>query len=416
MQPNLIPNPDFQNGLENWEGTPVGVTLVASGSKRFVTLTGTDTSAAICSDPFAVIPGARYFVEVERPLKGDLELQVLSADHAVKLAIGDEFIPRNSPVRLQLTAKKGGKAAISRVSVVPVGERLLLTGVRSDVYFTPEGKPFRILASVTNVGSEQVIGATATLTALHHSLVEEHKGTQRIPALQIGESHNLEWAIKGQSRALAEYLISIEYGGREIRSSGSTVRHRPSPPSVRSLRSVEGNKKWFTVASRSLRLTARETDADFGPAHLSDESGKSTFGVLHQFLRIVSLEGEILPMWSKVRRISGGKAELNGENSFVSWTIEVSPNLRENSIQIELILRPKRRLVNQMIEFGPLESATEELSIEWTESSQISFEVDAPTLSYSAFRSGPMNFSPGAVVRASAVLRKKIEGLVRATP
>ncbi len=412
MRQNLIPNPDFQDGLIFWEGTPVGVTLVDMGRQRYVQLIGTETIAAICSDPIEIVIGATYRFEVDRALKSGFTIQVLSENFQMKVENGDEVVLHASPIRVQITAGKKEKAFISRVSVVPIGKRVNLTEVRTNAWFVDAGKPFRILANVHNVGSEVVSGASANLVTRHHKLAEEHKASIKIPDISVGESVPIEWTILSQSRAYSEFRIDLTSGGETVSATEGTLRHKPGPPEVRSLKSVEGNKRWFTVSTRKIRFTARETDADFGPVHIGDEVGKKTYGVIHHLCRILLDGDENVNLWFKVKSVMGSKVELISDSKKCFASLTLFPDLREGGIGIDLIVKPKVRLRRCQLEIGPFEFL-EDMPLQWIPASNSIDSIEEHGEVLYGIRTVVRDFAPGTNYKLSGILKEQISGIVR---
>jgi hypothetical protein len=428
---NLIPNPDFAQGMGSWEATPGGVTLVQTHAKRFVLLAGQRRAAAICSDPVEVVPGAAYRLVVERAIPGEVQVLLLSREAARQAAPDDEFVAWDTPIRVQLTTPAGKRAGVSRVTLEPVGARLEMSCVRDTVAFVEPGAEFEILVEVENTGSDVVSGATATLIAPYHDLAEEHRDLIRVPPLTPGETATLSWLIAKQHRASAGFEIRLEYGTNNQVLAGATLRHRPSAPERKTLKSVDGGWQWFTISSRGLRLTAHETDFDYGPMLLTDEKAKRDLGVIQRIGRIVHKDGAA-DLWSRKRRITPAGIQMTGHNDIAEWEVEIRPEHRLKGILLGIRLGPKRRIAEAHLELAPFQTLlplTEraggfvvgapgaESHLVWSVSGGV--EMRTRVLARAgvvALVSGRTPLLPGRMQRIEAVLHRFEGGIISADP
>lgn len=352
---NLVPNAGFEQGLGGWEATPGGVALVQTHTKRFVMLAGERRAAAICSDPIEVTPGATYHLWVERAIPGDVQVLLLSRQGIRPATPDTEFVAWDTPIRIQLTTPAGKRAGVSRVVIEPVGPRLELSSARDTIAFIEPGQEYEILVEVENTGSEPVSNATATLLAPYHDLAEEHRDLVRVPSLNPGETTTLSWLISKQHRASAPFEVRLEHGLRNQTLSGATLRHRPRLPERKTLKSVDGGWQWFTLASRGLRLTAHETDFDYGPMLLTDEKAKRDLGVIQRIGRILHRGGGT-DLWSRKRRITPAGIQLFGHNDLAEWEVELRPEHRLKGLMLSLRLTPKRRIADAHLELAPFQT------------------------------------------------------------
>lgn len=364
MRENLIPNPDFEQGLLGWEATPGNVSLVDAPSGRTVLLRPGKGIAAICSDPIDVLPGARYLLEVGYRLPVKCEIAVLGRNGVVAPAQDGEVVAEESPVRVQITARGGPNAGISFVRMEPVGPRFKVLEVSSSYPFTLPGAPFEISCAFTNTGSATTPSGFAHLRAEHLDLVEEHKAEQAIEPLAIGEIGRVAWLIGRQRRALARFEISLEAGPAKVSVSNTCVKHIPRPPAADTLKSVVQARGWYSVGTRGLRLTGHETDMDYSPVHVGDDMGRTTFGVLDHIAQLSVAGSDLIPLWSKLARGGAGQIELRGANDLARWTIGLRPNHRDHGIEFEVKLQPRRRLDSASILMGPLRLAPGALGLE----------------------------------------------------
>jgi hypothetical protein len=352
---NLIPNGSFETGLSEWEATPSGVTLIKTEAKRFVMLQAGTRSAAICSDPIAVEPGAAYIVEIERALRGDCEVAVISPNELLKPDHAGEVVPSEDKVRVQVTARPGEKVGIAKVLLVPVGERLHIEAVRSTAGFRKSGEPFEILCEIKNTGSQRVGSAVARLISDSHELLEEHRGDQPVAAIGVGESRTVSWPIRKQKTAYADFQIEVEYSGVSERARGSTLRHLPKPPDVKPNSAIATGRRWFSVGSRALRITAHETDLEYGPAVLTTASGEEA-GIFPALAQLVMSSGSVLPLWSKVKSSGPGGVELAGKNEYLEWSMTLAPDVATKGVGVELRASARKRLVGATLEILPFQT------------------------------------------------------------
>jgi hypothetical protein len=364
---NLIPNADFAQGLRGWDCTPTGVTLVSSERKRFVLLNGGRLAAAICSDPIEVLPGAHYILRVERALPGECQLAMISRERVLEPDLNEEVVPQESPVRIQVTAPKGKKVGVSRVALEPVGYRLKIQNVRTTYMFVPPQSPFEILCDLKNTGSEPIRGAVAILYSDSLRLSEEYRHTLTLPEIPIGGGVTGKWLVLSQTRALAKFQIEIQYEGGVVTTEGVTLKHTPRLPPTSLLSSIAGGARWFSIGSRGLRVTAHETDMDFGPLLVSLDKGRNfhptPLGVLHHIAQVVASDGTRYPLWSRLKRRAPRGIELAGKNSVAEWRLHLAPEHAERGIVFRLNLRILRRLAmtpgapsTAWVEFGPFQT------------------------------------------------------------
>lgn len=417
---NLIPNGSFETGLSEWEATPSGVTLIKTEAKRFVMLQAGTRSAAICSDPIEVQPGASYVVEIERAMRGDCEIAVISPNDLLRPNHSGEIIPSDDKVRVQITARPGEKVGIAKVLMVPVGERLQIEGVRSTASFRKTGDPFEILCEVRNTGSKTVGSAVARLITDQHELVEEHGGEQPLAAIDVGESRSIGWPVRKQKGAYSTFKIEIEYAGRNERATGSTLRHLPKPPDVKPGAAIASGRRWYSVGSRALRMTAHETDLDYGPALLTSASGDE-IGIFPALAQLVLPGGSVVPLWSKVRQASPSGVELVGRNEWMEWTLTLRPDVATRGVGIELKAMPRKRIAGAVLELLPFQTLApltdqgaslsialpkERLQLAWNASSaRLEFKrKTAPDSGLVVLRSEPFTLTPGLLRVVASVL------------
>lgn len=345
----------------------MGVTLVSSERKRFVVLNGGRLPAAICSEPIEVLPGAHYTLRVERALPGECQLALISRERVIEPDLSEEVVPQESPVRIQVTAPTGKKVGVSRVALEPVGYRLKIQSVRSTYMFVPPGTPFEILCDLKNTGSEPIRSALATLYSDSLQLSEEYRHTLSLPEIPVGDRVTGRWLVLKQTKALATFQIEIQYEGGVTTTTGVTLKHTPRLPSAFVLPSIAGGARWFSVGSRGLRVTAHETDLDFGPLLVSLDKGKNSqpapLGVLHHIAQLVAEDGTRYPLWARLKRRSHSGIELAGKNTVAEWRLLLTPEHAERGIAFRLHLRILRRLATTpgapptaWIEFGPFQT------------------------------------------------------------
>lgn len=428
---SLVPNADFQAGMANWEATPGGVTLVQTHAKRFVMLAGERRAAAICSDPVDVAPGATYRLLVERAIPGEVQVLLLSREEARPATADSEFVAWDTPIRVQLTTPAGKRAGVSRITLEPVGARLLMSNVRDTSAFVEPGSEFEILVEVENTGSEAVTGATATLVAPYHDLSEEHRDLVRVPTLTPGEAATLAWLISKQHRASAPFEVRLEYGIKSQTLAGATLRHRPRPPERKTLKSVDGGWQWFTIASRGLRLTGHETDFDYGPMLVTDDKLKRELGVIQRIGRIIHQDGAS-DLWSRKRRITPAGILLVGQNDLAEWEVEIRPEHRLRGILLGLRFTPRRRIADAHLELAPfqtLQSLQEEVGgfvvgppgtsshLAWSLNAQFELRTRVlPRAGVVVIVSRRLPLLPGRTLRVDAVLHRFEGGIMGAEP
>jgi hypothetical protein len=258
-------------------------------------------------------------------------------------------IPTEDKVRVQLTAKPGEKVGIAKVLLTPVGERLQIENVRSTAGFRKTGEPFEILCEVRNTGSKAVASAVARLVSNQHDLVEEHRHDKPIAAIEVGGSRRLSWPVIKQRMALAPFTVEVEYSQGTIRATGSTLRHLPKPPAVNPTSAVATGRRWFSVSSRVLRLTAHETDLDYSPALLTTVSG-AEIGIVPALAQLVLPGGSVVPLWSKLKQSAPGGVELAGKNQWMEWTMVLKADVASRGVGIELKAMGKKRMPRMRLE------------------------------------------------------------------
>ena len=425
---NLIPNGSFETGLSEWEATPSGVTLIKTEAKRFVMLHAGTRSAAICSDPIDVTPGASYVVEIERAMRGDCELAVISPGQLMKPDHAGEVVPSEDKVRVQITARPGEKVGIAKVLMVPVGERLAIEGVRSTAGFRKSGEPFEIMCEIRNTGSKSVGSAVVRLISDQHEFLEEHRAEQPLAAIEVGKSRTVSWPIRKQRASFSGFEIEIEYSGGTEKAKGSTLKHLPKPPDVKPNSAIAGGRRWISVGSRSLRITAHETDLDYGPALLTTASGDEA-GVFPALAQLVLPGGSVLPLWSKVKNSSAAGVELAGKNEWLEWTLLLSPDVATKGVGFELKASGRKRLQNAVLELLPFQTLSpmqeeggalrlalpkDALGLQWeAKSPKLGFStVTSPASGLITLRSEPFTLMPG-LLRASAQVMPAARAIAR---
>ncbi|MGI8923546.1 MAG: hypothetical protein ACR2HJ_05810 [Fimbriimonadales bacterium] len=424
---NLIPNGSFEAGLSEWESTPSGVTFVRNETKRFVMLAGESHSAAICSEPLTVVPGAAYHVEVERAIRGDCDLAVIGANSLLKPDQSGEVVPTEGRVRVQVTARPGHHVGIARVLVMPVGARARILNIRSTAAFRQPGKPFEILCDIRNTGSEVIDSQIARLVTTHHDLVEEHRHEVRVRMLEVGDSTGVSFPILKQRGAYSPFEIEYEYPGGVIKAEGATLRHVPSAEG-RPVQSVVSGRRWYSVGSRSLRMTAHETDLDFGPALLTTDDG-AELGILQQLGQLVPSSGGSIPFWSKVKGVTPRGVELGGSNEFAKWTLLMSADHASKGIAVELKLTGRKRLTNVNLEMLPFQTmlplaltggsvvvtaAKSKLPLAWRSAGRLQLALEVSEESgLAVMRSGQITLTPATLMRATAIINPAERAIVR---
>ena len=425
---NLIPNGSFEAGLNEWESTPSGVTFVRNEAKRFVMLAAEKHSAAICSEPIELVSGASYHVEVERAIRGDCDVSVIGRETLLHPDASGEIVAAESPVRVQVTAKPGHRVGLARVLVMPVGPRARILNVRSTSAFRKPGEQFKVLCDVRNTGSEPLTMGLARLLTEKHVLGEEHKQEIRLPEIPLGGTAEAMWVIASQRMALAPFSIEAEFANGVVKAEGATLRHVPRLPPTKVMQSVGGAKRWFTVGSRGLRLTAHETDLDFGPALLTAGS-EMELGVLHHLAQIALPGGGALPLWSVMKRITPGGVFLGGKNDVAEWSMTVRPEHAAKGIVVELNLSPKRRIVGASLEMLPfqtpmrlrveggwplIQTAKEAVRLGFSCNCKVPFLQEVSQASgLVVLRSEILNLMPGMPVRAVAKIFRPESSIIR---
>jgi len=425
---NLIPNGSFEAGLSEWEATPSGVTLVKTETKRFVMLRAGTRSAAICSDPIPVMPGASYVVEIERAMRGDCDISVISPGALLHPDHLGEVIPTEDKVRVQLTAKPGEKVGIAKVLLTPVGERLHIENVRSTAGFRKTGDPFEILCEVRNTGSKAIGSAVGRLVSSQHDLVEEHGHEVPIATIDVGGSQRLAWLVSKQKLALAPFSIEVEYSQGTVRATGSTLRHLPKPPAVKPTSAIATGRRWFSVGSRALRLTAHETDLDYSPGLLSTTTG-AEIGIIPALAQLVLPGGGVAPLWSKLKQAAPGGIELVGRNEWMEWTLVLRADVASRGVALDLKAMGKKRLPGVRLELlsfqtmVPMSFANGVVKLDASkESVRLAWRASAPRNEFNlvaaaapglaVMQSGPFTLSPG-LLRATAAILPADTAIVR---
>jgi hypothetical protein len=312
MPGNLIPNADFSSGLQDWECTPSGTSLVETAGKRFVMLAGQKSPAAICSDPVEVVPNAAYKLWVEKAVRGDATLSMISRSGVVSPDGAEEVVPTETPVRVQVTSAAGKRAGIARVVLEPVGRRLKLESLRTTALFATPGEPFVIFCGVRNTGSEAVSDGTVELRGEHLIMLEEFRYPVPVPPLAVGESALIKWEVITQRRAVAQFAIELLYDNQSATISGSTLKHKPRDLDKPSQQNVAGGRRWFSVGPSATRVVAHETDLGFGPLLVTSPLDKAVLGVLHQPAQLVLGSGQIIPLFAEMKKVSARGIELSG--------------------------------------------------------------------------------------------------------
>lgn len=424
---NLVPNGSFEHGLSEWEATP-GVTLIKTEAKRFVMLQAGTRSAALCSDPIPVLPGAAYAVEVERALRGDCEIAVISPSTLLRPDHAGEVIPVEDKVRVQITAKPGSKVGIAKVLLVPVGERLEIENLRSTAGFRRSGDNFEILCEVRNTGSRVVAGAMARLITDQHMLAEEHRSEQPVAAIEVGGVRRLSWPVAKQRIAYAPFEVEVEYAGGLERAKAATLRHVPRPPDVKPAAGAASGRRWYSVSSRALRLTAHDTDLDYGPGLLTTAAG-TELGVIEAPIRLLLPGGSSLPLWSKLKQVTAAGVELGGRNEWLEWSLLLRTDVQSRGIGLEWKAMGRKRLAGVRVEALPfhtesamvveggavaIDAPKERTRLRWSAAmprNEFAFFA-FPESGMASMRSEPFVLSPG-LTRVTASIAPAVGSLAR---
>lgn len=425
---NLIPNGSFEAGLKQWESTPSGVTFIKNETKRFVMLAAERHSAAICSVPISVVPGAAYRVEVERAIRGDCDISVIGKETLLRPDASGEIVAQEERVRVQVTARPGNRVGVGRVLVRPVGPRARLLNLRSTVAFRKPGTPFEILCEIRNTGSAPIVGAAIRFESEKHVLLEDHKQEIHPPDVAVGGAEQVSWQIAAQRTANAPYRIVLEYAGGRVETEGATLKHVPRLPETKPVQSVAGSKKWFTVGTRAIRLTAHETDLDFGPSLLTTAEGYE-LGVVHAPAQIALARGGIVPLMSEVKAVGAGGVDLEGRNPLAEWSLSIRPQHSSRGITLDLRIHPRKRVPEANLEIAPFQSTLPlrfregriflpapkgDVRLGWKYSGKLKMEFEvSEASSLAVLRSELVTLTPAIPIRITATLHPAESAIIR---
>jgi hypothetical protein len=231
-----------------------------------------------------------------------------------------------------------------------------------------------------------------------------------LSAIDVGDARSVVWPVRKQKASYASFEIEVEYAGGSERAVGSTLRHLPKPPDVKQSAGVATGRRWFSVASRALRLTAHETDLDYGPCMLSSASG-TEIGIVTAFAQLVLPNGSVLPLWSKLKERGANGLVLAGRNDWLEWSLLVRADVASKGVGIELKTLGRKRLPGTHLEVLPFQTMEpmsirdtlvivrapkEQVGLAWTASSpRLSFEfVAKPGSGLVALKSERFTLSP----------------------
>ncbi len=351
----MLENGDFHAGLQHWEATPNGVSLVSTANSRMLLLAGESSDAAVRSMPIAAKAGARYRIATQIRLAGEFEIRLLDEKSEQIPDSEGEFVANSDRVIVQLRCKRGSQIGISKVSLLPVGPRVVIRSVRDTYPFTKLDEPFQLIAELVNEGSETIERAAIRFIGSSHKLFEEHKQEQQFGPLRVGERIEIGWTIAGQRRAVSPFAIELEYAGRTAKHEGFTLRHRPARPDDRVVASVVASRRMVSIANRSLRITARETDLDLGMALVSDERARVDLGILRQLAQL-RIGSAVMPLWSAFKKATTLQAELVGKNQHAEWALKLYPDHFERAVMLEVRYKLSRRTENVSLELFPFQT------------------------------------------------------------
>lgn len=397
--------------------------------KRFVMLAGQKSAAAICSDPVAVIASAAYKLWVEKAVRGDITVSMISRSGVASPDGAEEVVASESPVRIQVTASAGKRAGVAKVVLEPVGRRLRLESLRTTSLFAIPGRPFEIICAVRNTGSEPVSDATVELRGDDLIMLEEFRYPMPVPALDVGESALTRWEIIAQRRAVARFEIELQYDDHISAIPGSTLRHKPRDLDRPVRQNVAGGWRWFSVGPSATRVVAHETDLGFGPLLVTAPLDKAVLGVLHQPVQLVLGSGQIVPLFAEMKKVTARGVELSGSGDIGKWTTWILPELRLRGIVVEVGLTPRKRLDMASFEFGPFQTESAmildggvanvlcqsgHIALTWQPTMKSAIEVfGTEEAGLLAARTKPRVFLPGVLYRAAAILCRPSAAIMR---
>lgn len=315
-------------------------------------LAGERTDAAVRSEPIDLVVGARYRLTRELALPGDCEILVLGETTAISPDQVDELIAQEPHARIQIRSIGGKKVGLARVSLVPVGPRVSVRHVRDTFAFASKNEPYHVIASVANEGSVPIPAALARFVPSCHKLFEEHKMEQPIGPIPVGESVEVRWSIAAQRRAIGQFRIEVDYGGHQASYEGLTLQHKPRQPEQRLTKSVLANRRVLSLANRGLRITAHETDLDFGPALVWHERHRTALGVLRHLALLHTGEG-VIPLFSKFRKATETSVELTGASGGLEWMLFLRPDHFERAIAVEIRVRSRKQIKAAQLDVFP---------------------------------------------------------------
>ena len=297
------------------------------------------------------------------------------------------------------------------MSLLPVGPRIVIRGVRDTYPFTKLDEPFQLIAELVNEGSETIERAAIRFVGSSHKLFEEHKQEQQFGPLHVGERIEIGWTIAHQRRAVSPFVIELEYAGRSARHEGFTLRHRPARPDDRVAASVVANRRMVSIANRSLRITARETDLDLGMALVSDERTRVDLGVLRQLAQL-RVGSAVMPLWSAFKKATTLQAELAGKNQHAEWVLKLYPDHFERAVMLEVRYKLSRRTENVSLELLPFQT-------HWPMRIQgqrivLEHEAGESNLEFQGVRGSPLAFHASAE-SGTSVLRSEPSSIMPAS-
>ena len=179
------------------------------------------------------------------------------------------------------------------------------------------------------------------------------------------------------------------------------------------------------MGSRSLRLTAHETDLDYGPALLANAAGEE-LGIVPALAQMVLASGTAVPLWSKLRAVSAAGVDLIGKNEYMEWTISVRAEAASRGVGIDLRILGKKRLPGMSLELLPFQTVStikdlggavllhgrEEIRLRWSSKGALSTPVFSEDSGLVTLRTERFTLTP-SLLRLSATISPAERGISR---
>ena len=336
----LLPNHDFRDGLNGWETTGRGATLIRSGGVQILSLVSNGSGpVALTSEPVSVVPGATYRAGAHTArAEGQGVVRVAWADekgralgHAEFPVVGREWTsevqaPPEASFAFIGIGTSGGSFAIRSLNFEPVGPRLSVSQFVTVLPVIPVGKVSVLRCLVCNTGSEPLEHPVAELRAGRELLAPGVEAERTLPSLRPGESVAGEWPILPLDPGLFGAVVRVRSGGFSAESGTDIVASEPPFWMDAQRRGVWVRRSVVSVATPSFRVVLPRSEFGFGAGQFELGDPLRFAGWVRALATAVGEQGEPpRALYGKRSRVESTSLTMSNHDRWATWGIAVTP-------------------------------------------------------------------------------------------